>query len=324
MTSRTSAARASSRGFTLIEILVVMLIIVVLIGIAVPVVIKGRTAAKRARVAADMAAISVALDAYAADFKGEYPQVDRTGFTDGLNRPANPNGAQVLCAALIGPMNATEVPAPPLAQRPAKDGADGNGFRVGGTVGRIYGPYLQADKFRIGTPGDRDSQPVATINPLKACLLDQNNKPILYLPARKSRPTITAIKGFVASATATPPGRLSPNLTGPAVPLYDLDDVLDGDETEVSAAPGTEWLKIIRHPSDVNNQTAGARFARMLGDKYMNGQIDQNAPDFESPTTTAAYLLWAAGEDERFGPADPANAGQVSACDDVTSFTFAP
>src|SRR4051812_21017433 len=69
------------RGFTLIELIVVILVIALLAGILLPMILKANTGAKKTRVSADMASIGMALDAYHTDF-GDYPRPDEdyTGF----------------------------------------------------------------------------------------------------------------------------------------------------------------------------------------------------------------------------------------------------
>jgi prepilin-type N-terminal cleavage/methylation domain-containing protein len=62
----------TSRAFTLIELLIVVLIIAILAAIAIPNFLEFQTRAKTSRVKADMRTIVTALEAYAVDH-GEYP-----------------------------------------------------------------------------------------------------------------------------------------------------------------------------------------------------------------------------------------------------------
>src|SRR5437764_1518297 len=69
-----SVRRAQRAGFTLVELLVAISVIVLLVGLLVPMALKARNAAKKARIAADLNAIVVGLDAYKTDF-GDYPRL---------------------------------------------------------------------------------------------------------------------------------------------------------------------------------------------------------------------------------------------------------
>src|SRR5690349_9673228 len=102
MTSAASATSSSRRNaFTLIEMLVVIGIIVLVVSITVPMVMKAYKAGDRARTAADLQAISVALEAFKTDF-GDYPRPEA----------ANTGFAQ-LGRYLIGPYGDGYLPVPP-------------------------------------------------------------------------------------------------------------------------------------------------------------------------------------------------------------------
>src|SRR4051794_30359767 len=104
-------------GFTLVEMLVVIVVIALLAGLLIPMVMKARTSARGARMSMDLQAIETGLEAYKADF-GDYPRIP-VGNAGALNGTApNLYASQVLCWALIAP--APEV----------TDGAEGLGFRV--------------------------------------------------------------------------------------------------------------------------------------------------------------------------------------------------
>ncbi|MFA6285937.1 MAG: prepilin-type N-terminal cleavage/methylation domain-containing protein [Opitutaceae bacterium] len=79
-----------TRGFTLIEVMTVMLIVGVLIGILFPVLGLARAKARQAKCGANLHSISNAFDQFAADNHGYYPGVTyNTGHLDGR---VNPNG----------------------------------------------------------------------------------------------------------------------------------------------------------------------------------------------------------------------------------------
>src|SRR5688500_18624812 len=87
------------RGFTLTEMLVVIGIIVLVLGITTPMITRAWRTGDRTRSAADLAAISTALEAYRQDHK-MYPPVGaaNTGFA-------------VLAKALAAPGGTTGAPA---------------------------------------------------------------------------------------------------------------------------------------------------------------------------------------------------------------------
>lgn len=62
------------RGFTLIELMVVIAIIIILAAIAIPNYLSMTARAKRSRVASDFAALATALETYRTDWN-EYPEV---------------------------------------------------------------------------------------------------------------------------------------------------------------------------------------------------------------------------------------------------------
>src|SRR4051812_27170250 len=139
-------------GFTLVEMLVVISIIIILMALLLPAIGKAYKSAQRASLAADIAAIGTALDAYKAD-QGDYPRVV------GPPVPAKfgYDGAVALCQALLAPADS--------------DGKPGMGFtnRPGG---KVFGPYLQSDRFKT-----RDV--TSTNDPTLFVLADRNNNPIL-------------------------------------------------------------------------------------------------------------------------------------------------
>ena len=150
MTSHPLAASFPSRrlargGFTLVELLVVLLVLAVLGSVVVVGVIRARDGAAVSRTRGDLQAIASALEQYKADFN-KYPPV-----------ALNVRGAHVLARALIGPGPASD------------DGQDGPGFRTV-TRGRIYKPYLSADSLRVKQDG------------AGWVLLDAGDNPIEYFP----------------------------------------------------------------------------------------------------------------------------------------------
>jgi prepilin-type N-terminal cleavage/methylation domain-containing protein len=87
-------ARRPSAGFTLVELLVVIIIIAILAGILIPTVNAARRQVLRARVTIEMKQLETAIEQYKTDHGGDYPP-DFTDYPVG----ANPNAKSVNLAA---------------------------------------------------------------------------------------------------------------------------------------------------------------------------------------------------------------------------------
>jgi type IV pilus assembly protein PilA len=163
------------KGFTLVELLVVIGIILLVIGIATPMLLRAYRAAERTRVAGDLQAVATALEAYNADH-GQYPAVTATGQLA---------GSRVLVQALIAPAPRTV------------DGHDGPGFRIpppadpNARQGRVYGPYIPPDRFQLRDEGTQEY-----------VMLDRFGSPILYFPARTTRPNLSTSGAYVGTTNA--------------------------------------------------------------------------------------------------------------------------
>ena len=183
MISATSHSKASGRrGFSLVEILVVIGIIVVLAGILLPSLIRAYSQADKTRAKYDLQAIGVAIEAYRSDF-GDIPR------TYGNNK-----GAHALCRALFGPGPAADV----TAGDQQGDGADGLGFRVRAGGGKVWGPYLQSDRLNV----DDDATAGNTIaSYANVGIFTKDNTPILYYPAAVNKPNVTAPGGYVGTSS---------------------------------------------------------------------------------------------------------------------------
>jgi len=68
----------NNKGFTLIEVLVVVIIIGVLLGLTIPNYIRMQEQARRVSVKANMHCVQVAMEAYAVDHNGEFPPPEST------------------------------------------------------------------------------------------------------------------------------------------------------------------------------------------------------------------------------------------------------
>ena len=268
------------RGFTLVEILVVIGIIVLLVGIGLPMLNRAMRQARITAMSANLVTIATALDAYKADH-GDYPRVaadlDAAGnpVAGSLAAPNPPTGAQILAQALVGPApksSGNGSATPPTAREP-QDGQDGPGFKTRRAPGpdgqyntdddimqgRTYGPYVPADKFKLSNPADPDN-PAPPV--LLLTLLDNWGKPILYYPARPGA-NVNVANGYVAVETAA------------LRPMFDAADNAEVPVTELR---------------------------RALGDESDNGGIETAAG--ERARHTGPYILWSAGPDGNFGTSD--------------------
>ncbi|HEY2584343.1 MAG TPA: prepilin-type N-terminal cleavage/methylation domain-containing protein [Tepidisphaeraceae bacterium] len=172
-------------GFTLIELLVVIGIMVTLIAILLPMLSKARAAAQRTAIASDLVGIGQALDQYKHDW-GDYPRTTMDK-PPGATIPCS--GAVTLCWALLAPG-----PASPTSTVQVADGADGPGFRIRGTQGKVYGPYLNVDHYRYGTlVNPTGGAPAVNLIPngqpsddSQTVIADSQGNAILYFPGNTS------------------------------------------------------------------------------------------------------------------------------------------
>jgi prepilin-type N-terminal cleavage/methylation domain-containing protein len=201
----TNSPRHRRRAFTLVELLVVVGIIVVLLAILLPMLTSVRKKATRTRIAMDLQNLSQCLEHYRQDFK-DYPPVDMSATNPILlHGPADRIGAVTLCWALLAPGPAT------TTATLGGDGADGPGFRVRGTQGQTYGPYIQTEKYNITGTSDWDS----TIN-------DVRGNPYLYFRANPVA-SINAAGAYVGDTKLTPT----------PVPMYDHAENTMANSTHV-------------------------------------------------------------------------------------------
>jgi type II secretion system protein G len=288
---RAGHTSGTRRGFTLIEMLVVIGIILVLMGILLPSANRAYKEANRNSMRADLQTIEQALEAYKSDF-GDYP---RPGKLNGTG--AFVGGPETLCWALIapGPAFSTAVPS---------DGFDGPGFRlIPGTranppQGQVHQPYLNVDRFHYGTLNGivvTPWAPGAVIDDSKTVIADRNNNVILYYPRNLAAPTPTTMAKYVGPSKNYPPKSTDP--------VYDTTDFDQSNfnpfvnlQLIQSAIPGSAYLPKIR--------------AITTSPTLSPGEMINNP-----------YLLWSAGPDGIFGPQlNTAKSMTTDQDDDVTNF----
>jgi prepilin-type N-terminal cleavage/methylation domain-containing protein len=97
-----SYSKASPRGFTLIELIVVIAIIALLSSLTIGAFSYATAAAGRNRTEATKAALVAGLERYYTEF-GEYPQPSNPGATETFNgKPYRAGGAEMLYQAMSG------------------------------------------------------------------------------------------------------------------------------------------------------------------------------------------------------------------------------
>jgi prepilin-type N-terminal cleavage/methylation domain-containing protein len=296
MCSRSRKSRSTvRRGFTLVEMLVVIGIIILVLGIAGPAITRAWRSGDRARTASMLNAISMALEAYKQDH-GDYPRVAGKPYEGAAAQNSTYNGARMLLRALVGP--GPGVPKGPADFASIADGAGiakagsqvetepGPGFRVRGAQGKVYGPYIQPQQLKIGHP-DSGKNPALSSNqpPGLLAFLDTDLNPILYYPGL-GHPDIHRDIGFIAD--------------------YDNDNPPSGTRPLYNARDNKGAMPL-------------ATFSVMMGDgsneipkRASNGKIDgKDIAAFEGP-----FVLWSAGPDGEFG----STTVNLDKTDDVTNF----
>jgi prepilin-type N-terminal cleavage/methylation domain-containing protein len=107
------------KGFTLIELMVVIAIIIILAAIAIPNYLNMTARAKKSRVQSDMATIATALETYKTDW-GQYPASGTSGTTGAAEAVNDPEST--VFKALAGPDDGTSNQGGTGADLNVKDG----------------------------------------------------------------------------------------------------------------------------------------------------------------------------------------------------------
>jgi len=185
-------AAGRRRGFSLIEILVVVAVILALIGILVPAMGQFQKHAKLANTNARLHAIATALEQYHTDFGMYPPSVSSNAY--GGQTPGR--GQAMLAQALMGYM-----PANVDGAGPSISGDPAFGFRTRQSAlgGKIYGPYVANDPKSYKQ----------TIQGVDESFLDPFDQEILYFRSttflRTAPVTVTNIFGTAAANAGAGP-----------------------------------------------------------------------------------------------------------------------
>ncbi len=150
MNARNGIARRPGRraGFTLVEVLTVIMIIVLLATIAVPTIYKASEAIRRGAAGAQIGLLEGGIEMYEKDFNA-YPHYDHPDF----------DGAEELCLLMLGwPDDPGTKGAPDMVDGRLRnlhedDGMEGYGFRTSLRYPSDgYGPYVDADRMSYADP----------------------------------------------------------------------------------------------------------------------------------------------------------------------------
>lgn len=314
MTSATSpsnvARRFGARGFSLVELLVVIGIIVVLAGIALPALIKAYSAAEKTKGRSDLNTIGIGLEAYKSIY-GDYPR------TNGVQN----TGAAVLTKALIGPGDAVNYniahsmatiynPGDVAADTgsgityicfktttattavtdtnywaafPDGDGQDGLGWRVRAGMGKVQEPLINLDRLKLKN----------------RLLANKDGYIILYYPANPVMQRTDKKPGDLTAAPeptgGTYGGYVGPTpAAGQPFPFYNSSD-----------NAGLMHVKSLRV---------------LLGDYNLDGACAVTFGETEKPNATLPFLLINPGPDGTYGPAQLA--GSYTGNDETNSNTW--
>jgi prepilin-type N-terminal cleavage/methylation domain-containing protein len=326
-------------GFTLIEIITVVVIITVLIAIALPALNAARKHAQVIQMTNNLMTIGTAIEVYHTDFK-DYPRPDgpyvgfalltKTMFSPGPNMGSSGfNGLPTLPEGSHPAGTVTSIGKPPSPQSPGtyteyvafgvpdpaggfsatsgppnnkqwsvfpvSDGKDGPGF-VARPGGQPHNAYLQESKFRIRG----------------MAILDFWDNPILYFPARPTKPTPAPIG--------------SPNAgEWKLLPLT----LAEGGDAFYNAFHNISFF-MRPGQDDVTDVTAIANARKRMeavlvvpGDNDFDGVMETTNGKNERAVTDKKFLLWSAGADGKFGPdfntAASPTADDIRKVDDVTN-----
>jgi len=145
------------KGFTLIELMIVIAIIIILAAIAIPNYLRMTERARRSRVAGDFASIGTALEAYAVDW-GKYP----SNGIDVINEPFGkhtdvasgvPTVAAVVTGELSGDGTLLNTAGTTLHTTLTGETSPVEYLKLG-TIFAMYNPFIPDDDYYYTTDAD--------------------------------------------------------------------------------------------------------------------------------------------------------------------------
>jgi len=140
--------RSARRGFTLVELLVVIGIIVLLLGILAPAIMQALQMAERGLSQSNLNMIEAGVKAYSVDFDDAYPPSD--GAAAGYS---GWDGSELLTLLLTGYGPDTGRKGEPSSNLFSDDGCEGWGFRLK-LRGRVYGPFAGVEGLPMTLKGN--------------------------------------------------------------------------------------------------------------------------------------------------------------------------
>ena len=146
------------RGFTLIELMVVIAIIIILAAIAIPNYLKMTERAKKSRVAADFGALALSLESYKTDW-GIYPNLADTAFGATADATLTGAGGSVFGKEIAGKHTGAGTTALPNGDTAADVTATGEKgsieYMKPGTIQSMANPFKKSwDYHYIGEDND--------------------------------------------------------------------------------------------------------------------------------------------------------------------------
>ena len=306
------SSRAAARGFTLVELLVVISIIALLLGLLLPAILWAQKDAYITATEADMHALSIGLDQYHADFNmypnssivdGStgayvYPNSSSAGGSTG----AIPQGAgyEVLAEALLGflPGQLDGAPASTSSTGYTTTGTWTLNQTQGFTMApykKVYGPYMSATATDIYmVPSTTPAQyyfvdafgQAATSNAqlLPILYFSANTNPAGTIASGNTKPTIFGDYYIPASGSST----TNPNAPG----IFNAGD----DNYSPGPIPGAVPQSLAPAPG----------FLNLIGDPKQDNLVDAG----ETIMGSDGYLLVSAGPDGAYFTADDIVYGQ--------------
>ena len=138
------------KGFTLIELMIVIAIIIILAAIAIPNYLRMTDRARRSRVAGDFASLATALEAYSVDW-GSYPAI---ATADNFGKPID-GKVDGMVSKIAIELTGTKGVTFPNTDSATYQNASGNTTLTGedggieyfkaGTVASMYNPFVPTD-----------------------------------------------------------------------------------------------------------------------------------------------------------------------------------